>query len=64
MPRLYVKASHESSRTEVAVEQVEELPVKDLRAILAEKLDIPLEELCQSPPPPPPPPYSMSVVTV
>ncbi len=45
MPTLFVKRVHEPHRTEVEVETVGELPVKEFRAAIGEKLEIPLEEL-------------------
>lgn len=47
MPKVYLKEADNPSRTEVAVESVENLAVKDFRATVSEKLDIPLEELCE-----------------
>ena len=50
MPVLYVQESKEASRpgrTEVHVESVEDLAVKDFKDTLLEKFDVPLEEQCQ-----------------
>ncbi len=42
---MFVKRVHEPQRSRVEVKTVEELPVKDFRAAIGEKLEIPLEEL-------------------
>lgn len=47
MPKLYLKEADNPSRTEVSVESVEDLAVKDFRETASEKLDIPLDELCE-----------------
>ena len=40
MPKVYLKEADNPSRTEVAVESVENLAVKDFRATVSEKLDM------------------------
>ena len=47
MPVLYVQKPKEAARTEVHVESVADLPVKDFKDSLLEKFDVPLEEQCQ-----------------
>lgn len=47
MPKVYLKEADNPSRTEVSVESVEDLAVKDFRETASEKLDIPLDELCE-----------------
>ena len=47
MPVVYVKEADNPSRTEITLESVGDHAVKDFRAIVLEKFDIPLEELCE-----------------
>ena len=47
MPTLYLKKLRETERVELGIEgAVEELPVKELRESVVEKLNISNEELC------------------
>ena len=47
MPVVYVKEADNPSRIEITVESVGDHAVKDFKATLVEKFDIPLEELCE-----------------
>ena len=44
MPVVYVREPHEHSRREVLVDHLEGLPVKDLKEIISQRLNVPAEE--------------------